>query len=216
MANDCLPSIQACAMRVTRLEADGTPDVGASNMYVTAGLITLTATPVWQDGAEMTVANACGDLCLDYQENSRLRRLDVELNICAPDPELSELLSGGTVLTSAGAIGYAYPSLLEDPNPNGVSLELWSKRIDEDGAPDATFPYMWWVLPRVWLRIGAKNFENGPMNNPFSGRAKQNAQWGTGPMDDWPVASTRVLQHLPTADLPDTLCGYQAVPAPTP
>lgn len=215
MANDCLPSIQACALRAARLEPNGVPDPGSDSLYVTSGLITLTATPVYRDGDEFQLTNACGDLCLDYKDQDRLRRIDVELNICAPDPELTEMLAGGTVLTDGAAVGYAFPELLVNPNPYGISLELWSKRVDEDGVPDSELPYYRWVLPRVWLRVGAKNFENGPMNNPFSGYAKQNSNWYDGPTNDWPVASNRVMQYLPvgSSDLPTADCGYQTLVA---
>lgn len=215
MSNLCLPSVQACAMRVARLDPTGVPDPGADNLYVTSGLITLTATPVYRPGDEFQLVTACGDLCLDYRDQNRLRRYDVELNICAPDPELTELFAGGTVLDDGlGAIGYAAPELLTNPNPNGVSIELWSRAVDDDGVPHPTHPYYWWVLPRVWLSLGAKNFENGPMNNPFSGWAKQNSNWYDGPANDWPVASSRVIQYIPTsaATLPTAACGYQNTP----
>lgn len=217
MANDCLPSIQACAMRVARLNAAGVPAVGADNMYVTAGLITLTATPEYRDGDEFEVVTACGDLGVNFRDRDRLRRLGVELNVVAPDPEFTEMLAGGEVLTDGAAVGWAAPALLTAPTDYGVSIELWSKRIGADGAIHPTLPYYRWVLPRGYYRVGAKNFQNGPMDNPFSGFAVENAAWGTGPVYDWPetVESGRVLQYLPVAasDLPTAECGYQPIVA---
>lgn len=215
MANDCLPSIQACAMRVARLDPNGVPTPGAHNLYVTGGLITLTATPQYRDGDEFEVVTACGELGVNFMDQPRLKRLTFELNIVAPDPELTELMGGGTVLTDGAAVGYAAPELLTRFNPNGVSLELWSKRLGPDGAMDGTFPYMRWVYPRTYLRVGAKDFKNGPMDNPFSGFGIENPNWFDGPMQDWPVASDRVFQYLPVAeaDLPAAVCGYQTTPA---
>ena len=40
--NECQPSVQACAMRVARLDGSGVPDPGPDNLYVTSGIITLT------------------------------------------------------------------------------------------------------------------------------------------------------------------------------
>lgn len=213
MANDCLPSIQACAMRVGRLNAAGLVPVGASNSYVTSGLITLTATPEYRDGDDFEVVTACGDLGVNYKDRDRLRRLGVELNVVAPDPELTEIMAGGTVLTSGAAVGWAAPELMATPQDFGVSIELWSKRLSADGAQDATLPWYRWVLPRVYLRVGAKNFQNGPMDNPFSGFAVGNGGWGEGPTYDWSVASDRVIQYLPVATIPATQCGYVAVVA---
>lgn len=214
MSNDCLPSIQACAMRVARLDPNGVPTPGIDNLYVTGGLITLTAEPQYRDGDEFEVVTACGDLGVNFKDVDRLKRVNVTLNIVAPDPELSELMGDGTVLTDGAAVGYAAPELLQRVSPNGVSLELWSKRLAPDGAQDPTFPWWRWAFPRVYLRIGAKNFQNGPMDNPFSGWAIENPNWYDGPAQDWPVASDRVFQYLPSGDaeFPTIMCGYQATP----
>lgn len=215
MANDCLPSIQACAMRVARLDPNGVPTPGAHNLYVTDGLITLTAEPQYRDGDEFEVVTACGDLGVNFLDVPRLKRLNVTLNIVAPDPELTELMAGGSVLTDGAAVGYEAPPLLARIQPNGVSLELWTKRLADDGDLDPTFPYFHWVFPRVKLRVGAKNFQNGPMDNPFSGFAIENPNWYDGPLADWPVSSDRVFAYLPVeaTDLPTPVCGYQTTPA---
>lgn len=215
MANDCLPSIQACAMRVARLDPNGVPTPGVDNLYVTDGLITLTAEPQYRDGDEFEVVTACGDLGVNFLDVPRLKRLNITLNIVAPDPELTELLAGGSVLTDGAAVGYEAPPLLSRIQPYGVSLELWTKRLADDGDLDATFPYFHWVFPRAKLRVGAKNFQNGPMDNPFSGFAIENPNWYDGPLADWPVSSDRVFAYLPVAatDLPTPVCGYQTTPA---
>lgn len=211
MANDCLPSIQACAMRVGRLNAAGLVPVGATNSYVTSGLITLTGTPEYADGDEFAVKTACGDLGVNFKDRRRLKRMGVELNIVAPDPQLTEIMAGGTLLTSGAAVGWAAPELMTAPADFGVSLELWSKRLGPDGAQDATLPWFRWVFPRVYLDVGAKNFQNGPMDNPFSGFATGNEGWGEGPTYDWTLDSDRVFQYLPVATIPATQCGYVAV-----
>lgn len=215
MANDCLPSIQACALRVARLDPNGVPTPGIDNLYVTDTMVTLTAEPQYLDGAEFEVQNACGDLVVNFLDVPRLKRVNITLNISAPDPELSELMAGGSVLTDGAAVGWEAPPLLTRIQPYGVSLELWTKRLADDGDLDATFPYFHWVFPRTKLRIGAKNFQNGPMDNPFSGFAIENPNWYDGPLGDWPVSSDRVFAYLPVAatDLPTPVCGYQTTPA---
>lgn len=214
MSNDCLPSIQACALRVARLEANGVPDPGADNLYVSNQLVTATITPNYRDGQEFNIVTACGDVLLDFQDDPRLRWWDVELSIATPDPELTELLAGGIVLEDGDDVGWASPALLQRTNPYGVSIELWSRRVDENGDVDDGHPFLWWALPKVKsLHAGARNFENAPMNNPFvGGRAVQNPNWFDGPMNDWPVRSDRAVEYITTDVLPDTLCGYQSIP----
>jgi hypothetical protein len=53
MANDCLPQVAACVMRVARLDGSGVPAPGASNLYVTDALTKVTRAPQYEDGDEI-------------------------------------------------------------------------------------------------------------------------------------------------------------------
>lgn len=208
----CLPQIQACAIRVSKLQANGRTLAGSANLYVSDALVTFTATPVYEDGEEITQKNACGAVCINYKGPDDFKRLDVALVLCTPDPYLSEFLTGGEVLTDGDAVGYAYPDI-GSVSGNGVSIELWAKRID-DGDLDADFPYAWWAFPKIRnLRIGERQFGNNPLLSPYQGQAVENPNWFDGPLNDWPVASDRVGQWIPTADLPTPTCGPQNLAA---
>lgn len=210
MANTCRRQLQACAIVVTRLEADGSPDAGANNRYISDALTQLVTTPVLSEGDEFEVKNACGAVCVNFKDCDKLKRLDLTLGLCYPDPELLEILAGGTVLTSGAAVGYAYPEIGAASCPNGVSVELWVKRVDSAGALDATFPYERYVIPRAYFFHGGRTFENGPITVELTGYAIENDEWLDGPQNDWPVASNRVIQSLPVATVPSAVCGYQS------
>ncbi len=45
------------------------------------------------------------------------------------------------------------------------------------------------------------------------GEAYENDNWYNGPLNDWPVASDRVYQWMPTNYIPPDMCGFQAVAA---
>jgi hypothetical protein len=216
MANTCRPVVDFCAIRVARLEANGVPDPGANNLYVSDAMGRLTFTPEYEEGAETTVKNGCGALKVNYQRAPTFKRVTInELMFVLPDPQLSELLVGGDVLTSGAAVGYAYPALGSEINPNGVSLECWAKRVDASGDLDSVHPYEWFVLPRVKLRPGARTLQEGPQDSLFSGFAIENENWFNGPLNDWPLTSDsdRVVQSIPTASLPSAVCGYQTITA---
>lgn len=211
MAEDNLPQVQACAIRVARLDSNGVPTPGAANIYTSDALTELVATPVYDDAAEITQKNACGTTCLDYIGDDTLKRIDVTVTICTHDPYLVAMLSNGDVLVDSGVNGYAMPPI-GPLSSNGVSIELWAKRID-DGDLDVDYPYAWWVLPKVKnLRLGARTFNDGSALPQFSGRGYQNVNWFDGPLNDWPVASDRVLQWFPTTALP-VIAGLQAIAA---
>lgn len=110
----------------------------------------------------------------------------------------------GTPGSNLTAIGYRAPEVGEDPLPNGVSVELWSRAV-VDGAFATELPYIHWVIPRARLRLsdtlslGAED----AMTPTFEGYEIQNPNWGDGPEGDWPYASDRVWQYARVATVPD-------------
>lgn len=212
MANDCLPQVGACRLRVTRLDANGVPTQGANNVYVSSALLSVAGAWDIADGAQILQTDGCGNEILNYTSPSTLRKMNLTINLVTPDPQLSELLSAGDVLTSGGAVGYSAPSLAplaESP----VSIEVWAKRI-RAGKLDTTFPYAWWVFPWVSnLRPDDFTLENAPLLPTFVGEAYENTGWYNGPTNDWPLpnASNRVFQWIPTATIPTAACGYGTV-----
>ena len=211
MANDCLAHVQACAIRIARLEANGVPDPGANNLYVSDSLTSLAVDPQIEEGDEFIVKNACGETCVNVKDCDRLKRINLTLGLCKPDPELLELLTGGVRLVDGAAVGYGFPSIGAAGCPNGVSVELWAKRYTDGGSLDGTFPYAWYVIPKAFFAPGRQTFENGPITVELTGFAVENENWFDGPLNDWPVDSDRVMQWIPTAALPVAQCGYQSI-----
>lgn len=205
------PSVlQACAMRVARLEADGVPLPGPKNLYVSNGLVELTFTEELEKGIDITQTNACGDICATFRGPDLLKRVILNMHLCPYDPELFELLRGGSVLTSGQAEGYAAPAVGVDPAPNGVSIEIWCKRY-LNGSPDSTWPYERFVFPRTKWAFGQRKMDNGFQIAVLDGYGTENPNWFNGPANDWPVASNKCYQSLPTATLPASSVGYQTL-----
>jgi hypothetical protein len=130
----------------------------------------------------------------------------MELAICEPDTELTQLLSGGLLLrknlgTFAApdrkSIGWSSPSTGDDPAGNGVAIETWSFAII-DGKKAATLPYFHWVFPYVKLRLsGDRVIENGMLANTFEGYGLGNVEFGSGLDERWefPVAAERPYSY---------------------
>jgi len=126
----------------------------------------------------------------------------MELAICEPDTELSQLISGGLLLrknygTFASpqnkSVGWAAPSVGDDPSGNGVALEVWSFAV-ADGRRASTNPYFHWVFPYAKLRqSGDRVIENGMLATTFEGYGLGNVTFGSGLDGRWeyPVASER-------------------------
>lgn len=212
MATEYAASVQGASIRVTRLAADGSLATGASASYVMSSFIRVSFTPEYEEGDEFNEKQADGTVCITYKAPDTLKRVTLELAICNPDPEFTELLAGGTILSSAGdTVGYAASEVGVDPNPDGAALEVWSYAV-KGGKRSSTNPYWHWVFPYVKMRPGGDRvIENGVMANTYEGWGIGNTGFGTGPDTNWPFISDRPYQYARSATAPIGLTGYQAV-----
>lgn len=222
----CFASLQVCALRVARLDASGVPSAGASNGYVTDGLITLGVTTELTEGDEFEVKNGCGAICAVFKDCDRVKRLTFDMSLCHLDSELLELLAGGSVFVDGGgdAIGYQYPEVGASACPNGVALEVWTKAWDNDTQAQPTYvggnTYFHFVFPRTYWSPGQFTLENGILEVPLTGYGTENANiTSNGPYEDWPTEIEsaggiyRVGGWFFDGTLPTAACGYTEVPA---
>jgi hypothetical protein len=166
----------------------------------------LSFTPEYEEGDEITEKGANGAVCVTYKSPDTLKRITMELAICEPDPELTQLISGGLLLrknlgTYASpdrkSVGWSSPSTGDDPAGNGVAIETWSHAII-DGKKASTLPYFHWVFPYAKLRLsGDRVIENGLLANTFEGYGLGNTAFSMGLDDRWefPVATERPYSY---------------------
>lgn len=214
-------SIQGVSIRVTRLDAAGNLLTGAGNSYTTSAFMRISFTPEYEEGDEITEKSANGAICVSYKAPDTLKRITMELAICEPDPELSNLVSGGLLLrknlgTDAGqnanfkSVGWASPNVGDDPAGNGVAIECWSFAV-KDGKRAATLPYFHWVFPYVRLRqSGDRVIENGMLATTFEGYGLGNNLFGDGLDNRWefPTATERPYSYARTSYAPTGRNGF--------
>jgi len=199
-------SIQGVSIRVTRLDASGNLLNTAGDSYTTSGFMRLSFTPEYEEGDEITEKGADGTVCVTYKAPDTLKRITMEIAICEPDPELTQLMSGGLLLrkntgTFASpdrkSIGWSSPSTGDDPAGYGVAIECWSHAII-DGKKAATLPYFHWVFPYAKLRLsGDRVIENGLLANTFEGYGLGNTAFSSGLDERWefPTAAERPYSY---------------------
>ena len=208
-------SIQGVSIRVTRLDAAGNLLNGAGDSYVTSAFMRVSFTPEYEEGDEITEKGANGVVCVSYKAPDVLKRITMELAICEPDSELSQLLSGGLLLRQdidgvSKSIGWAAPAVGDDPAGNGVAIECWSHAI-KDGKKSSTLPYFHWVFPFAKMRqSGDRVIENGMLATTFEGYGLGNPNFGSGPDGRWlfPVAAERSYSYARTSYAPQGLKGF--------
>lgn len=213
---DAPASILCERIRVCALGATGAPLVGPTSQYVTDSVVKITWSQAVEAGLEMVQRNGGGNLCVMRKTPDLVKWGEVTVDICAPDPELEWLLTGGTLLiqgTNGATIGLQEPALGLDPVPYGVSIEAWSD-TEENGQEAPTNQLFHWLWPRVKLeKKDARTLEAGILANSFMGYAFQNANWGTGPGAAWTHDSSKWNQRIRVGlgDMPNAAIGLQAV-----
>lgn len=218
-------SVQGISIRVTRLNDEGELLGGPYDSFTTSAFIRVSFTPEYEDGEEITEKAADGTLCISYKAPSTLKRMNLEVAVCNPDPELTNLLSGGLLLSGQDtnnnevAKGWASALVGEDPSGNGVAIEVWSRAII-NGKPVSGTPYFHWVFPMVKARLsGDRVIENGLLATTFEGFGEGNINFRSGPDQSWqwPAAVDRPYLYAYSAWAPQGLNGfYTWTPAVTP
>lgn len=210
MAYDKARSVNGVALRVSRLDADGFILPGSNTVYTQKAFMSFQFTPEMEDGEEITEKNADGSICYSSQERSTLKRVTLSLSVCSPDPELEELLLGGTIFKSGDEVlGYASPQAGEVANPNGIAIEAWSRAMDASGKPMAGRGFYHWVFPYgAFAPAGDRVMENGLMANEYEGWAVGNENFGSGPDGSWTFTSVSPYQYARAATAPVDQLGY--------
>ena len=216
---DYAASIQGVSIRVTRLDASGNLLNQPGDSYTTSAFMRLSFTPEYEQGDEIVEKSANGVICVSYRAPDTLKRVTMELAICEPDPELTQLVSGGLLLrknygTFASpdrkSIGWSSPAVGDDPAGNGVAIECWSFAV-ADGKRAGTNPYFHWVFPYAKLRqSGDRVIENGMIATTFEGYGLGNSLFADGLDDRWefPTATERPYSYARSTWAPTGRKGF--------
>lgn len=209
----CLAAIKFCRMRVTRLDADGTPTAGPNNVYVTDKPVSLGVTPVIEAGEDKTRVGGCDCIVASYRGFDKLKWFDFDLELAVWEPGLIEMLTGASaILSSSDPIGFQWSEQAFDCSgqiqPN-VVLEGWQV-LQNQGSPDTEFPYMHWVWPLARFQISDYTLENDFAAPALKGYSQPNSNWGEGIFSDVPEAIQSLGAGFYTATIPDAECGYQS------
>lgn len=189
----------ACVFRAAKLDTDCSILGGNSSGVVTAGLITMTATPEVEQGVVYEPKNGCGRIMFSVRKQNRVKSWNLEGEFVFWDFELAETLFGGDlILGDAGGdfsgevIGWAPPGP-SAPESNGVYLEVITNSAAE-GAGDCVtsgsgrptnFGH---IFAKAKLTLGAHTFTEEVKRLPFTGVATENPLLFNGPWNDYPGA----------------------------
>lgn len=229
MSANCVGSLQVCRLRVAQLTAGGLPDAGVDTGYTSDAIIQANISVELESGDDFVLKNGCGNLCQTFKDADRVKRVNIDMELCQLDSELVGLLVGADTFVdmSNNTLGAALPSSTDTPS-NGVALELWTKAWDSNQQANASLIggssndvlYFRWFFPFVRFQLGAMTLQNDILRIPVAGYGQENDDMPSeGPFQDFPTA-VDTAGGITTAGgwfLDDTLpaaqCGYITVPA---
>jgi hypothetical protein len=223
-----------CIIRGAKLDADCTVTGGADSGFVSAGIITATWTPVYGDERRIQPRNGCGTRLFSVVEPGLLESATITGEIGFQDPEMKQVLFGGTLLTAkagvdwAGAVGgYAAPTV-DDGQPNPIYLEVIVQNAGEGvgdcvSADNPYPPYKGYIFGKTRLTEDAITFNDTEHNVAFTGTVEGNPNLVFGPWNDYP--NTGVIPNSPKVEvyysqeqfediLAVAACGHVTLPAP--
>lgn len=212
----CLSIYNACAIRVTALDADGEPDWGADASFVVAP-ITVQAAPITDEPPSLLTRDGCGRVCANPLTQPTTTGFTLTGTLCKNDFELKAALFGGTVVYGSGPtagipLGWAAPTTgtLIDP----VCIELWQLTADGEnvGTINGTQQYLRRIFPFGFAQMASETYENAVTPVGFTITTGTNNQIGAiGPYDDWRQAINGPYGEQFDTSLPTIFCNGAAL-----
>lgn len=212
--------IGACAVRISRLTSDGTPDYDNANgsVLLVGGISSFEHDFDIEEGDDLVEKDACGNLVVVRKYPDRVKRATFTLTLAKKDYRIDEILGVAQLVEDAGdPVGMAVQAAAGcEPGSqgNGVVIELWSEQFDcADFVADA--PYQRAVLPRAFLVPAGFSRESGVALPVFNGFAQPNGNFDDGPWGDLDVMAASGIDNWVYAELDDDdVAGGVSMPDP--
>lgn len=195
MAVNCGVSFGLCAVRVTKVDAEGNAVGGAGMSYVTDKPISIGLSPNIETGNTFSLRNGCGCSISRFKSNDIFNWFEFTFADGALEPEMVALMLGQDLIADAGdQVGMHFGGALAcDEDEPAVGLEFWTKHI-VGSAQDATYPWVHWVFPKTVWQLGDNTAEEDFLQTALSGFSRTNNRWGSGPWGDGPPDGSDVVE----------------------
>ena len=212
----CLTPVKACALRVTRLESDGTAAPGPNNSYVSNKFTEIGVTTELREGAEQELLDGCGCPIVEFKEDDSFKRWTFTVSVGALEFGLLEMMLGTSLILDNSTIPVPIGMQFVTPAACGVNrpqvaLEAWSRAIAYDES-DPDLPYFHWVWPGVKFAPAPGDLTLGAdvAATELAGTGVQNSRFGDpyNELPEDPLGSGLVFL---SDDFPTIACGYQTV-----
>lgn len=186
MATKKIKMVRGQVVRVTRLDACGIPDPGASAVAVTDGIQSITFEELTDAGTDIRVRNFADRLCLRDDANEEFIGYQGTATLCGVDPGFVNILTRQEQVTNAaGDIVGVDVKTGVDLQDTSFALEVWTRLADNVCGDSGYRGWGYNVFPFLkGGRLSAPSFENGPSDLTITGfKTYDGNGWGSGPFD---------------------------------
>lgn len=216
MSVNCGVSFGVCAVRLTRVDAEGNVIAGL-NSYVTDKALSVALSPNIDTGNTFAVRNGCGCSLARFKAPDTFNWFEFTFTSAALEPEMQAFLLGAdAIMDGSDAVGVNYPgALVCNEDEPAVAFEFWTQHI-VGSAQDSQFPWFHWVFPRTIWHLDNNTFEEAIANPVVAGFSRTNALWGRGPYGDGPPDNQHIEEGgwwKTDVDPPTAECAVQSVTA---
>jgi len=215
----CPATIHICALRVTRLNVDGSLADGPNNAWISNSPVMLGINPNIIEGESKQVISGCDCICVSYRGFDKLLRFDLDLELCALETGLIEMLTGSSLVTDDSdvpvGIGNSWPDQLDcgQPPQPPTAVEAWASTWIDDAQAPAPYEFTRYVFPMTFWALDAWQIQNDFLVPKFKGWTRSNTTWPAagGFYDDYPAGAELgpLGGYFWDSELPDALCDYQ-------
>ncbi len=219
MATFCPSTLKLCAVRLTLLDADGTPNSDPDNIYVTDKIITLGMNPVVSEGADREVRSGCDCIIAEDKADDILKRFSFEIGSGVLEPGMIAMLLGQQPINNEAGdvIGVNWTTqTLVCGGQNRVALEGWTVAQNFDH-PDETLPWVHFRWPDTRWQIAANTLSADFTTWAFTGYSRSNPSFGD-PYNDLPLDGTYPIDasffafwQCSDNEFPTPACGTQTL-----
>lgn len=191
----CGFSFGVCAIRVTRLDADGNVIAG-NNSYVSDKPIQITVTPNYETGNSFSLRNGCGCGLSRFKADDTFNWFELQFTRAAMEPVLEAfLIEQDEILDGSDVVGVKFTGDVDcDTSQAGVGFEFWTQHL-EGNTQDTALPWVHWVFPRTIWRLGDSTYEENYGTPVVQGFSRENGLWGQGPYNDGPPDGSNVSER---------------------
>jgi len=188
MTTKTFPLVRGRAMRVTKLDSCGRPVYGDAGQVVSEGYVSVALTTQINEGEEISVTNASGDICVYDPPSPSFTGYQSVVTFCEVNPDIFGLMTGQPLEydSNGDVVGFRMNEDIK-PADTGFALEVWAGVPGEECSddPNAQGAYGYLLLPRLSGGVlGDFTIENAAINFVLTNSAtKAGAGWGTGPFN---------------------------------